>query len=342
MEQTQYRPHYDYQAINAAPAAPGTETPPVLVREAVEGFLFDKALAHRSAGTLQIYGHNLRRFTEAVGAELASCNHLVVQQYLADLKGRGLKPASIDQHFRTLKTFFRWAMKQGFVSADPISPLTRPNVPDALPWVPDAGDVSRLLDACPDTWEGLRNRALVALLVDSGLRISEALQLHVEDIHFLPLRTITVRNGKGQKGRIAYFDVTAAQYLRVWLKVRVAAQREDWLFCTQAGRPLRRRYAAEIMYRLSVRAGLPRKINPHALRHFAATHILRKTGDLDLVRRVLGHSSLTMALRYARLTGADVSMKFAQASPLNALRVGQQGQQGHLTDSLLRRRTPLR
>lgn len=326
MEQTQYRPHYDYQAINAAPAPPGTETPPVPLREAVEGFLFDKATANRADRTLETYGHDLRnfsRFAEAAGVDLAGCNHVVVQQYLAGLKERGLKPGSIDQHFRTVKTMFRWAVKQGFLAADPMRLLTRPLVPDTVPWVPEAADVNRLLDACSNTWEGRRNRALIALLVDSGLRISEALQLRVEDIHFHPLRTITVRNGKGQRGRIAYFDVAAAQCLRVWLKVRAPAQREDWLFCRQDGRPFRRRYAAEILYRLSARAGLPRKINPHALRHFAATHILRKTGDLELVRRVLGHSSLTMALRYAKYTGVDVSLKFAQASPLNALRAGQ-------------------
>lgn len=67
------------------------------------------------------------------------------------------------------------------------------------------------------------------------------------------------------------------------------------------------------------KAGLRKKIGPHALRHYAATWILRQTGDLELVRRVLRHESLTMTLRYAQLTGLDISTKFRRASPLSEL-----------------------
>jgi len=73
---------------------------------------------------------------------------------------------------------------------------------------------------------------------------------------------------------------------------------------------------------LAVRAELPRKVGPHALRHYAATSILRQTGDLELVRQVLRHESLAMALRYAHLTKPDVSAKFRRASPLDNLRAG--------------------
>jgi site-specific recombinase XerD len=71
-----------------------------------------------------------------------------------------------------------------------------------------------------------------------------------------------------------------------------------------------------------VKVNLPRKIGPHALRHYAATSILRQTGDLELVRQVLRHESLAMALRYAHLTKPDVSAKFRRASPLDNLRAG--------------------
>src|SRR5579864_8135078 len=72
----------------------------------------------------------------------------------------------------------------------------------------------------------------------------------------------------------------------------------------------------------TVRAGTARKVGPHALRHYAATSILKQTGDLELVRQVLRHESLAMALRYAHLTKPDVSRKFRRASPLDNLRAG--------------------
>lgn len=96
---------------------------------------------------------------------------------------------------------------------------------------------------------------------------------------------------------------------------------EDPLFVDRLGRGLTQWYATHALHRLSRRARLPHLIGPHALRHFAATSILRATGDLELVRQVLRHSTLTMTLRYARLTQTDVSAKFRRASPLDNLRM---------------------
>ena len=97
---------------------------------------------------------------------------------------------------------------------------------------------------------------------------------------------------------------------------------EDFLFTDRRGRSLTRSHALHILHRLSDRAKLSKKIGPHQLRHYAATSILRQTGDLELVRQVLRHESLTMALRYAHLTKPDVSAKFRRASPLDNLRAG--------------------
>ena len=88
------------------------------------------------------------------------------------------------------------------------------------------------------------------------------------------------------------------------------------------GRSLSRSCGAHILHRLSVRAGLPRKMGPHQLRHYAATSILKRTGDLELVRQVLRHETLAMSVRYAHLAKPDVSRKFRRASPLDNLSAG--------------------
>jgi len=194
-------------------------------------------------------------------------------------------------------------------------------VPKALPKVPEDETVRGLLAACPDTFEGRRNKALVSLLGDSGLRISEALRLRVEDVNF-STRTLAVHGGKGQKDGVGFFGAETAQVLRSWLGIRREATPEDFLFCDQQGRALSRSHGTHILHRLFVRAGLTRKVGPHALRHYAATSILKQTGDLELVRQVLRHESLAMALRYAHLAKPDVSRKFRRASPLDNLRAG--------------------
>lgn len=108
-------------------------------------------------------------------------------------------------------------------------------------------------------------------------------------------RTIQVRGGKGGRDGVGFFGAEVARYLRAWLARRSDARPEDSLSCDRHGRTLTRSCGTHILHHLSVRAGLPRKVGPHAPRHHAATAILRQTGDLELVRQVLRHESLTMA-----------------------------------------------
>jgi len=144
---------------------------------------------------LEVYTANLRRFQRATGlSTLETASPLAIQRYLAGLQGR-LKPISVHQHFRCLRTFFAWCVEADLLQAHPMRGIAM-RVPKTLPTVPEDDAVRRLLAACPDTFEGRRNKALVALLADSGLRISEALRLRIEDMSFAA-RTIHVRGGKG-------------------------------------------------------------------------------------------------------------------------------------------------
>jgi site-specific recombinase XerD len=208
-------------------------------------------------------------------ATLGEVSALLVQRYLTRLRER-LAPASVHQHYRCLRTFLAWCVHTGLLTITPMTGITV-RVPKSLPRVPEDDHVRRLLAACSNTFEGQRNKALVALLADSGLRISEALRLRIEDVSF-PTRTFTVRGGKGGKDSTAFFGAETAQHLRRWLQARRDAMLEDYLFSNQEGRPLSRFRGTQIVHRLSVRAGLSRRIGPHALRHYAATSILKPSG----------------------------------------------------------------
>jgi integrase/recombinase XerD len=251
--------------------------------------------------------------------DLSDATSLGIQRYLTGLS-ETMKPTSVHHYFRPLKTFFRWCVETGLLSDNPVRGITI-RVPRTLPRVPEDDDVRRLLQACRQTFEGRRNRALIALLADSGLRISEALRLRIENVNF-STRTLEVRGGKGGKDGVGFFGAEAAQMLRTWLAARREVVPEDFLFVDRMERTLTRHHAAHILHRLSIRAGFARKIGPHALRHYAATSILKQTGDLELVRQVMRHESLAMTLRYAQLTKPDVSRKFRRASPLDNLRAG--------------------
>jgi integrase/recombinase XerD len=288
------------------------------LQEAIEAFLLSRQVGNCTARTVGFYRDCLARFARFPGAALR-CGDLVIQRYLTHLHA-SMRPVSAHAHYRALKVFFGWCVEAGLRDDTPLRSL-RMKLPRVLPRVPEDEEVRKLLGACGTTVEGRRNRALVALLADSGLRISEALRLRIENVRFGE-RTLAVHGGKGQKDGTGFFGAETAALLRAWLAVRPGAGPEDYLFTDRQGRPLSRSTACHILHRLSRRAGLARKIGPHALRHYAATSILRQTGDLELVRQVLRHATLDMALRYAHIAAPEVSRKFRRASPLDHLRAG--------------------
>src|SRR5258708_7215538 len=265
-------PHLERGFAFSAPSEPPSKAC-ALPQNAVEAFLLSRRIANCSRHTIAVYERNLGRFAQAAGTDLAACTSLDVQRYLGGLSQR-LKPISTHQHFRTLKTFFTWCVEVGLLQAHPMRGL-RMQLPKTLPAVPEDDHVRRLLQACPDTFEGRRNRALIALLADGGLRISEALRLRVEDVNFAT-RTVMVRGGKGAKDGVGFFGAETAQHLRAWLAKRREVRPEDYLFVDRAGRSLTRDHGTHALHKLSVKAGLPHKIGPHALRHYAATSILRQ------------------------------------------------------------------
>ena len=292
-------------------------SPFVTLEEAVAAFLRGREAAGCTPATLRTYAADLGRFVGACGAaEVGELSAEVLETYLAGLRAR-MKPVSVHRHYRALRTFCRWLARTGRLPADPMAGIAM-RAPRTLPNPPDAASVRRLLAACGAGFEGRRNRAMIALLSDSGLRKEEARRLRVGDVDFTT-RVIRVQAGKGQRDGVGFFGEATASALRAWLDLHPDPRPAAFVFVTREGKQLDPWAPTRILHRLSRRAGLERVIGPHALRHFAATELLRRTGDLELVRRTLRHQTLTMALRYATLTQTEVAAKFFAASPMDHL-----------------------
>lgn len=301
-------------SVIAGSGEQATATP---LAEAIRAFVLRRQALGATVATLRTYTRDLLRFAEDSGAaDLADLTPATLDRYLAELRQR-MKPISAHRHYRALRTFCRWCVRTGRLAADPMADLVM-RVPKTLPRVPDDEAVRRLMLACPDTPEGRRNRAMIVLLADSGLRKEELRCLRVEDVDFRA-RQLRVHQGKGQRDRVGLFGDATASALRSWLAVHPDPRPEAFLFARKDGEPLGVWAVVRILHRLSRRAKLTRPIGPHALRHYCATELLRRTGDLELVRRVLGHSTLAMALRYAALTQAEIAAKFATVSPMDQL-----------------------
>lgn len=288
--------------------------------DAVATFLAFGDVANHTPATHRTYAYVLERFRRTCDLQtIEDLTQDAIQRHLMDLRAR-MRPISVHQPFRTLRTFCRWCVRTGRLAADPMAGLAM-KVPKTLPRVPGDEDVRRLLAVCPNTFEGRRNRVLIALAADAGLRKEEIRYLRIGDVDFTT-RMIRVHAGKGQKDGVTFFGEATVSILKSWLAAHPDPRPAAFVLCSRDGAQLGPFALVRILHRLSRRAELDRKIGPHALRHYAATAILRRTGDLELVRRVLRHESLTMTLRYVTLAQADVAMKFLHASPLDNLRAG--------------------
>ncbi|MDR7520782.1 MAG: tyrosine-type recombinase/integrase [Armatimonadota bacterium] len=286
--------------------------------DAVAAFLRSREALGCTAATLRTYAADLDRFCRSSGAaNLADLTPEALEGYLPGLREH-MKPISAYRHYRTLRTFCRWCHRTARTATDPMAGMTM-RAPKTLPRVPSDEDVRALLAACPNTPEGRRNRLMVALLADSGLRREELRRLRLADVD-LQTRTLRIRQGKGRKDGLGFFGEATASLLRAWLAVHPDPRAGCFVFVTGDGAPLGPSGGNRILRRLSQRAGLERPVGPHALRHYAATAIWRRSGDLELVRRVLRHETLTMALRYVAVSQADLAAKYAIASPMDYLR----------------------
>ena len=301
-------------AVSASPK-PGEKASAHPLSEAVEAFLLTKQVAGCTQATLRTY----RWWLERVLAQVPEVTPLAVRSFFVGLQSHS--PSHQHQAYRTLRTFFRWALGMGVLREDPLRGFVM-RTPKTLPDVPTDDELRAVLAACPDTLEGVRNRALILTPADSGLRASETLRLLVEDWR-APDRGLFVRAGKGRKARVAFIGPTTTRALKAWLARHSVPSPEAFLFVDRRGRPLKPRHLIQILHRLSMKAGLAmhRRLHPHSLRHFAATSWLRSGAGLDEVRRLLGHEILTTTLRYSSLVGADLQRAHRRAGAIERLRL---------------------
>jgi integrase/recombinase XerD len=137
---------------------------------------------------------------------------------------------------------------------------------------------------------GLRNYAMIRLMLSVGLRCAEVLALRIQDVD-LTSGKLKVNQGKGSKDRILFLDVEMLELMQAWRERRKIES--EFYFTTLKGGRLNARYVRAMMERLKKKAGIVRKCSPHTLRHTFATELLKETGNIEIVRRALGHADIS-------------------------------------------------
>lgn len=276
-----------------------------------------------SDATIRSYGTDLDQFNmflKRVKRNLEKpgrINRDHVRGFLADMHRRSLSKTSIGRKLSSLRAYFKYLLKHKFIGKDPMTGIRNPKQEQRHPQLLNVDQAVSMMEAAiePDP-EGLRDLALAEVLYGSGLRISEAIDLDLNDVDSDVIRV----TGKGSKERIVPLSDAAMKRIRRYMEQRHAFLKEDYseqaLFLgVRSGTRLNRRGANRIITKLAKLAGLPKDVHPHMLRHSFATHMLEAGADLRSVQELLGHERLTTTQRYTHLDMQRIMQVYDQAHP---------------------------
>jgi integrase/recombinase XerC len=273
-----------------------------------------------SPHTCAAYRRDLEEFREflaghggAAAADLQRVDHVLLRRYLAELHKRNQR-TSIARKLSALRSFFRYLVREGTLSANPAEVVATPKRNRYLPKTLSVDEATALMErGHGTTLLALRDRAILELLYSSGLRVSELTGLNVGG---LDLREQLVRVlGKGRKERIVPVGRKAHEALTAYLEARGAADDDQPLFINHRGGRLTPRSVQRHLKVRLLKAGVLKDISPHALRHSFATHLLDGGADLRAIQELLGHASLSTTQRYTQVSVDQLMAVYDRAHP---------------------------
>lgn len=242
---------------------------------------------------------------------------LLLRRFVAFQSTLKLHPRTLARRIAALKSFYRWAKKNGLINTNPAQSLSSPKLPSSLPSFLSEPEVERLFETFkPDTPKEYRNYLLFKLVYGLGLRISEALELKT-DSYNPRLGTITV-TGKGNKQRIVPLPGRLKEELDFYLRElreQVSSARSSYLFPGASEKPLSDTAARKILRKMMLKAGLAARISPHSLRHSLATHLLARGVDIRIVQEILGHASLNTTQIYTHTDRSWLQRVYLKTHP---------------------------
>lgn len=322
----------------------------ISLAQAIDGYLLDANARQLSVCTISDYKNSFRHFTKYIGdPPIADITTDDIRAFLASLNGTEITPngraprppiklskKSILNIHTALSSLWTWAVSEGFAKRHIVRPI-RPAKPEERAIEPfTRSDVEAILDCCQfsrsytrpgkaecantrATFE--RDRAIILLLLDTGMRASELAADPRRDIPGLLIQNVDLKNsyvkvlGKGDKERILPISNNTVKALWRYLVTRDDPPPDQPLFLTLHHKPITRNALLQLIRSLGDRAGVP-GAHPHRFRHTFAINFLRNGGKTLELQRLLGHTSLDMVNRYVRIAQVDLDEAHKRASPV--------------------------
>ena len=284
-----------------------------LINEFIDYLRFEKKY---SENTISSYKNDLRKADEFFKKDLSCLSKKDIQDFIQMISKKE-SSNSISRCISTLKSFYKFLELNKYAKINPLTDISNPKTAKKLPKVLSEEEVDRLLDINLNTDFDFRNKAMLELMYSSGLRVSELVNLTVNDID---LENSLVRIfGKGSKERIVplndYATEALSNYILNHRRSLFKHGENNYLFLNNHGEKMTRQGFFKLLRKTAKEKNIKTEFSPHTLRHSFATHLLKHGADLRSIQELLGHSDISTTQIYTHITSERLQKNYEEFHP---------------------------
>lgn len=286
-----------------------------LIDEFLRYLLIDKGY---SSNTIESYKRDLIKFLEFnKDKNINQIGSNDLKEYIKYLKEDKLNEKSISRNISCLKSFYKFLNIEKYINYNPSDAIFMPKTKKSLPNILTEEDVLKLLDIKLTDNFSYRNKAMLELLYASGLRVSELINLKLQDIDFSQdiIRTF----GKGNKERVVPIGDYSKEYLEKYIYEHrgsmLKKETSEYLFLNNHGNKMTRQGFFKIIKKIAKENGVNKDLSPHTLRHSFASHLLKYGADLRTIQELLGHSDISTTQIYTHITNEELKRNYEDFHP---------------------------
>ena len=269
-----------------------------------------------SENTISSYKRDLNKMNIYIKKEFTKLNKKDIQNYIQKLS-KEENTSSVSRCISTLKSFYKFLEINKYTNSNPLTTITNPKTQKKLPKVLSEEEIDKLLDINLNTNFDYRNKAMLELMYSSGLRVSELVNLKVNDIDLV---NSSVRIfGKGSKERIIplndYATIALKNYILYYRTSLFKHGENNYLFLNNHGNKMTRQGFFKILSKIAKEKNIKTEFSPHTLRHSFATHLLKHGADLRSIQELLGHSDISTTQIYTHITEERLQKNYEEFHP---------------------------
>ena len=285
-----------------------------LIEDFLRYLLIDKGY---SKNTISSYRQDLDRFNDYFNNKnINDIDSNDLKNYIKSLNKK-LTEKSISRSISCLKSFYKFLIIEKVIKDNPTDGLYMPKVKKSLPNIMSVEDVTKLLDIKLDDHFSYRNKAMLELMYATGLRVSELVELKLNDVDFSD--DIVRIMGKGSKERIIPMGDFAKTYLEEYIynhrNLMLKGNNCEYIFLNNHGKKMTRQGFFKIIKKLASDVGISTEISPHTLRHSFASHLLKYGADLRTIQELLGHSDISTTQIYTHVANEELRKNYDEYHP---------------------------